>query len=78
MANLHLHYVFDLWVHRWRQTQAQGDVVVVRFADDFIVGFQYRLHMQPVTCLLHPGPAGVSPPKGTIHTISFLVLFCYL
>ncbi len=42
LANLYLHYVFDLWVHRWRQTQATGDVVVVRFADDFVVGFQYR------------------------------------
>jgi len=34
LANLYLHYVFDLWVQRWRTTQAQGDVVVVRFADD--------------------------------------------
>ena len=42
LANLYLHYVFDLWVQRWRQTQAQGDVVVVRFADDFVVGFQHR------------------------------------
>ena len=42
LANIYLHYVFDLWVQRWRQTQAQGDVVVVRFADDFVVGFQYR------------------------------------
>jgi group II intron reverse transcriptase/maturase len=42
LANIYLHYVFDLWVHRWRQTQAQGDVVLVRFADDFVVGFQYR------------------------------------
>ena len=42
LANIYLHYVFDLWVQRWRQTQATGDVVVVRFADDFIVGFQYR------------------------------------
>jgi group II intron reverse transcriptase/maturase len=42
LANLYLHYVFDLWVHRWRQTQAQGDVIVVRFADDFVLGFQYR------------------------------------
>lgn len=42
LANLYLHYVFDLWVQRWRQTQAKGDVVVVRFADDFVVGFQYR------------------------------------
>ncbi len=42
LANLYLHYVFDLWVQRWRQTQATGDVIVVRFADDFVVGFQYR------------------------------------
>jgi group II intron reverse transcriptase/maturase len=42
LANLYLHYVFDLWVHRWRRTEAEGDVVVVRFADDFIVGFTHR------------------------------------
>ena len=42
LANIYLHYAFDLWVQRWRQTQAAGDVVVVRFADDFVVGFQYR------------------------------------
>jgi group II intron reverse transcriptase/maturase len=42
LANLYLHYVFDLWVQRWRQTQATGDVIVVRFADDFVVGFQHR------------------------------------
>jgi RNA-directed DNA polymerase len=34
LANLYLHYVFDLWVHAWRQKQARGDVIVVRFADD--------------------------------------------
>lgn len=42
LANLYLHYVFDLWVRRWRNRQAHGDVVVVRFADDFVVGFQHR------------------------------------
>ena len=42
LANLYLHYVFDLWVQRWRQTQAHGDVVVVRFTDDFVVGFEHR------------------------------------
>jgi len=42
LANIYLHYVFDLWVHRWRQTHARGDVVVVRFADDFVVGFEHR------------------------------------
>ena len=42
LANVYLHYVFDLWVQRWRRTQAHGDVIVVRFADDFLVGFQHR------------------------------------
>jgi group II intron reverse transcriptase/maturase len=42
LANIYLHYVFDLWVQRWRKTEARGDVIVVRFADDFVVGFQYR------------------------------------
>ncbi len=42
LANIYLHYAFDLWVQQWRTTQAQGDVIVVRYADDFIVGFQHR------------------------------------
>jgi hypothetical protein len=42
LANLYLHYVFDLWVQRWREKQARGDVIVVRFADDFVVGFEHR------------------------------------
>jgi hypothetical protein len=42
LANVYLHYVFDLWVHQWRQQQAHGDVVVVRYADDFVMGFQRR------------------------------------
>jgi len=42
LANIYLHYAFDLWVQQWRKTQATGDVIVVRYADDFIVGFQHR------------------------------------
>lgn len=42
LANIYLHYVFDLWVQRWRRKQARGDVIAVRFADDFVVGFQHR------------------------------------
>ena len=42
LANLYLHYVFDLWVQRWRHKPGRGDVVVVRWADDFIVGFEHR------------------------------------
>src|SRR5208283_4631325 len=40
LANVYLHYVFDLWVQAWRQKRAHGDVIVVRFADDIVVGFQ--------------------------------------
>jgi group II intron reverse transcriptase/maturase len=42
LANIYLHYVFDLWVQRWRHREAHGAVVVVRFADDFVVGFEHR------------------------------------
>ncbi len=41
-ANLYLHYVFDLWAQQWRRTAVRGDMIVVRYLDDFIVGFQYR------------------------------------
>jgi group II intron reverse transcriptase/maturase len=42
LANIYLHYVFDLWAHRWRGREARGDVIVVRFADDFVLGFERR------------------------------------
>jgi group II intron reverse transcriptase/maturase len=42
LANVYLHYVFDLWVQAWRRKQAHGDVIIVRFADDIVVGFQEK------------------------------------
>jgi group II intron reverse transcriptase/maturase len=42
LANIYLHYVFDLWVEAWRKKVAQGDVIVVRYADDLVVGFEHR------------------------------------
>ncbi len=42
LANVYLHYIFDLWAHQWRRRDAHGDVVIVRFADDYIVGFEHR------------------------------------
>ena len=42
LANVYLHYVLDLWAHQWRRRHAQGDVVIVRFADDFIAGFEHH------------------------------------
>ena len=42
LANIYLHYVLDLWAHRWRRTQADGEVIIVRYADDVIFGFQHE------------------------------------
>jgi RNA-directed DNA polymerase len=42
LANLYLHYVFDQWANRWRKRQARGDMVIVRYADDFVVGFEHK------------------------------------
>jgi RNA-directed DNA polymerase len=42
LANVYLHYVFDLWVQVWRRKRAHGDVIVVRFADDIVLGFQVK------------------------------------
>jgi RNA-directed DNA polymerase len=42
LANVYLHYVYDLWVRQWRRRHATGDVIVVRYADDTIVGFEHQ------------------------------------
>ena len=42
LANIYLHYAFDLWVNAWRKKWAQGEVVVIRYADDTVLGFQHQ------------------------------------
>jgi group II intron reverse transcriptase/maturase len=42
LANIYLHYALDLWMDQWRRRWARGDVIFVRYADDFVLGFQYR------------------------------------
>ena len=42
LANVYLHYVLDLWAKQWRRRHARGDVIIVRFADDYIAGFEHR------------------------------------
>jgi RNA-directed DNA polymerase len=42
LANIYMHYVFDLWANRWRRREAQGDVIIVRYADDFVIGFEHE------------------------------------
>ena len=65
LANIYLHYVLDLWAERWRRREATGDMIIVRYADDFIVGFQHevdarrfldemRARLQEFALSLHP------------------------
>ena len=42
LANVYLHYVFDLWAQRWRQREATGDMIIVRYADDIVIGFEHE------------------------------------
>src|SRR5215468_11903866 len=42
LANIYLHYALDLWAMRWRRREATGDMIIVRYADDFIIGFQHE------------------------------------
>jgi Reverse transcriptase (RNA-dependent DNA polymerase) len=42
LANIYLHYALDLWAVRWRRREVTGDMIIVRYADDFIVGFQHE------------------------------------
>ena len=42
LANVYLHYVLDLWVNQWRKREAIGPIYIVRYADDFVIGFSHH------------------------------------
>jgi group II intron reverse transcriptase/maturase len=46
LANIYLHFALDLWAARWRRREATGDMIIVRYADDFIIGFQHESDAQ--------------------------------
>jgi len=46
LANIYLHYVLDTWTKQWRQRSAQGDVIIVRYVDDVVLGFQHRVEAE--------------------------------
>jgi hypothetical protein len=65
LGNIYLHYVLDLWARRWRQREATGDMIIVRYADDVVVGFEHegdarrfldavRARLEEFTLSLHP------------------------
>jgi RNA-directed DNA polymerase len=66
LANIYLHYVFDLWADQWRKRCAHGDIIMVRYADDIVVGFEHqadaerfledmRTRLAAFALTLHPG-----------------------
>ena len=65
LANIYLHYVVDLWAERWRRREATGDMIILRYADDIVVGFEHeaearrfwdamRARLQEFSLSLHP------------------------
>jgi len=65
LANIYLHYSFDIWAERWRRREASGDVIIVRYADDIVIGFEHetdarrfwdemRERLQKFSLSLHP------------------------
>lgn len=58
LANIYLHYVFDLWAHRWRRRHAQGKVILVRYADDIVAGFEHKADAERFLADLHQRLAG--------------------
>lgn len=65
LANIYLHYVLDLWARQWRQRHARGDVIVVRYAGDSVVGFS-RLISFWCSCR-SPWPGSVYPSTPRRH-----------
>jgi hypothetical protein len=69
-ANVYLHYVFDLWADRWRRREATGDMIIVRYADDVVAGFEHeddacrfldamRTRFEEFALSLHPDKTGL-------------------
>jgi group II intron reverse transcriptase/maturase len=73
LANVFLHYVFDLWIEWWRQHHARGAVVIVRYADDFVIGFQHRSEAEACREALRQRFAkfGLSLHEGKTRLIEF-------
>jgi RNA-directed DNA polymerase len=73
LANIYLHYVFDLWAQRWRKRQSRGDMIVVRYADDTVLGFEHREDAELFLKDLHNRLAqfGLSLHPGKTRLIEF-------
>ncbi len=73
LANVFLHYVFDLWIEWWRQNRCRGNVIVVRYADDFVIGFEHENEARACLEELHARLAkfGLRLHEGKTRLIEF-------
>ncbi len=76
LANIYLHYVFDLWADRWRRREARGAMIIVRYADDIVVGFEHETDHPEKTRLIEFGRHAAAARKqrglGKPETFDFL------
>lgn len=73
LANIFLHYILDLWTHQWRRRRARGPVVAVRYADDFVMGFESKADAQEMLLALEARLAsfGLMLHEGKTRLIGF-------
>lgn len=73
LANIFLHYILDLWVHQWRRRYARGRIVIVRYADDFVMGFENKDDAQEMLLALKErlGSFGLALHEGKTRLIEF-------
>lgn len=73
LANIFLHYTLDLWVHQWRRRRARGRIVIVRYADDFVMGFEKKDDAQEMLLALKErlGEFGLALHEGKTRLIEF-------
>ncbi|WP_247386300.1 MULTISPECIES: reverse transcriptase domain-containing protein, partial [unclassified Bradyrhizobium] len=73
LANIFLHYILDLWIHQWRRRRARGRVVAVRYADDFVMGFENKAEAQEMLLALKARLAsfGLMLHEGKTRLIEF-------
>ncbi|MEA2768505.1 MAG: RNA-directed polymerase [Acetobacteraceae bacterium] len=75
LANIYLDYVFDLWADRWRWREATGGMIIVRYADDIVVGFEHeadaqRFRASALTTIDPPLLTGIDPLTCFLPTVS--------
>jgi retron-type reverse transcriptase len=76
LGNIYLHYCFDLWAERWRRREARGDMIVVRYSDDLVVGFEYEGDARRFLDAIHDRLGEFALSLHPDKTAATCVIFC--